>query len=681
MQSTNAADIELTSIKELNLIDAVNDSSSSPLAIDQGPEKKPEEEKEPDQPTSHHPHSDNNEQPSTSKLTEIMYRIMLGLIFIFVALAAEFLFDAAKQIRPSTLSTKLRLWWEVDLMELIFRMAIMTTVFQCSINAVGGALYKRIAVGWIIFCWATLLLVTLAVPESWTQLNNSTQVINVDRGGCHKLPGTEGVVLPKISDVCFEELSDNIFVQLTYNNSVVDDSDDPDIAQLAGALDQLKELGVGNGETSLFSSERISGAFDLEFHVGLLHPTCFTLFVDMICRDHFRKCRTVDCSTPPSTCLEDEQFSLVAKTIDCMKEQCSKDDSFKASGKCNTIDGASIASAITDRMIPRAIRYIKEVGIEDPGITYNFLRIAFYFEQESTLGTSSQENCNDWSIDSNSADASKSSSSTSVSTNITCDPNKNTFKLIESEQTFNSGILLACVLFSFTCISMTVGKNYKILKFRCTTVRTGCFLAAVLMAFLVYIGSTHLHDAAMNNSIKSSRDAQLVWRAVYLLVSFLCFSGGMVVLVPAPEAKNEVIVTNDNDTTAASDVEQQGPTTKTDSSSSSLCCSCCSCCNIFILKSVYALKAAKAQFWDGKDTDTFFSLLFSFLFRISSFFFASFFLFFQPRENFSGSSWLSWRCWKSLCRLIPWQHPLPTRRSTRFLSVHGSLQPILLCFH
>ena len=162
MQPTNTADIELTSIKELNLIDAaVNDSSSSPLSLDQ----EPKEEKESDQPTNHHPHSDNNEQPSTSKLTEIMYRIILGLIFIFVALAAEFLFDVARQIRPSPSSTKLRLWWEGDLMELIFRIAIMSIILKCSINAVGGALYKRIAIGSIIFCWATLLLVTLVVTE------------------------------------------------------------------------------------------------------------------------------------------------------------------------------------------------------------------------------------------------------------------------------------------------------------------------------------------------------------------------------------------------------------------------------------------------------------------------------------------------------------------------------------
>ena len=373
---------------------------------------------------------------------------------------------------------------------------------------------------------------------------------------------------------------------------------------------------VGNdGETSLFSSEQISAAFELEFHIGLLHPTCFTLLVDMICRDHFRKCRAADCSTPPSNCLEDEQFSFVAKTIECVKDQCDKDDFFKAS-ECNTITSASIASVVENNVIPTATKQMNIVGMKSTVkfSTYIFERIAFDFEKASkvTLGTSTQENCHDWSIDSNSADASKSSTSTSVSTNITCDPNKSTFELFDAEQKFDSSILLACVLFSFTCISMTVGKNYKILQLRCTTVRTGSFLAAVLMAFLVYIGSTHLHDAAMNNSIQSSRDAQLVWRAVYLLVSFLCFSGGMVVLVPAPAAKKDVIITNEEDTTAASDVELQTPTTATDSSASLLCCSCCVCCNVFILKGGRALKAAKAQFWDGEDTLFFaFLLLFS----------------------------------------------------------------------
>ena len=59
----------------------------------------------------------------------------------------------------------------------------------------------------------------------------------------------------------------------------MDDADDPDIAQMAGALDQLQSLGVGDGVTSLFSSVQISDAFKLEFHIGLLHPTCFSFLV------------------------------------------------------------------------------------------------------------------------------------------------------------------------------------------------------------------------------------------------------------------------------------------------------------------------------------------------------------------------------------------------------------------
>ena len=144
-----------------------------------------------------------------------------------------------------------------------------------------------------------------------------------------------------------------------------------------------------------------------------------------------------------------------------------------------------------------------------------------------------------------------------------------------------------------------MGKNYQTLQFRCTTVRIGSFLAAVLMSVLMYIGSAHLRDTA-----------QLVWRAVYLLVSFLCFSGGMVVVVPAAAEEEDIIVTNDNDTTA-SDVEvQTTPITTTDSPASSLCCNCCSCCNVFVLKSFYTLKAAKAQLWDGEDTLLFLLVLF-----------------------------------------------------------------------
>ena len=105
------------------------------------------------------------------------------------------------------------------------------------------------------------------------------------------------------------------------------------------------------------------------------------------------------------------------------------------------------------------------------------------------------------------------------------------------------------------------------------------------------------------------------------------------VLVPAPIAKKEVIVTHAS--TTANDIELQTTTTTPDSSASSLCCSCCSCCNVFLLKSGRALKAAKAQFWDGEDT-LFFSLVLvsRVSFRISFFFFASFFFFLASGDFF-----------------------------------------------
>ena len=181
IRSTNAVatadttDIELTSIKELNFIDAIN---------------------------ADHPHSERSKQPSPSKLMEITHRSKVGVMFLSVMIATGFLFVAARVLAiqssaSSTISRQLRWWWEADLMEIIFQVALLMAIVQCTMNTLGGAVSKRIVVGSILFTWVVLLSVMQAAPESWTQVNN-TRLVNktIDRGGCHWLKERDAFAFP-----------------------------------------------------------------------------------------------------------------------------------------------------------------------------------------------------------------------------------------------------------------------------------------------------------------------------------------------------------------------------------------------------------------------------------------------------------------------------------------------------
>ena len=60
----------------------------------------------------------------------------------------------------------------------------------------------------------------------------------------------------------------------------------------------------------------------------------------------------------------------------------------------------------------------------------------------------------------------------------------------------------------------------KSLQFHLSVVRIGSSLTGILMAALVYIGSIHLHKETSKNSFQKNKEAQKIWRMIYLVVSF-----------------------------------------------------------------------------------------------------------------------------------------------------------------
>jgi hypothetical protein len=323
------------------------------------------------------------------------------------------------------------------------------------------------------------------------------------------------------------------------------------------------------------------GAFE-----GILDPSCMDLFIDIICHESFRKCRTTDCLVVPSTCLDDIKFSLVTSMTSCMKQQCKQNG--KGDDICDSIDAPSVSSFLRQAGVKLNDVFDDWIntGSKDAAIIYAFDFVASAFDQTTNneKTTTSKENCNEWRTDHDAT----SDSSEMISTNTSCNPAIKRIKTIDETLSLNSGVLWTCIVFYFTFVVMTMGENYNDLKFRFTIVRIGCFLATVLMSLLVYIGSFHLYSAAMAPSNADIQFAYLVWQAMYLFVSFLCFFGGLMIIAPSDDIDNTISrskkITSFSKTTKGSDVK---------------CCDFCSCCTVFFMKSVNLVMAGKAQFWDA----------------------------------------------------------------------------------
>ena len=541
----------------------------------------------------------------TTLRSNIFHRIKVGALFLIVTFATGCLFVGAREIATTS---ELRWWWQVDLAELIFQVAILTAIVEWTLKTAGGPLSYRFTIGGILFVWAVLLIVTQVAPESWIKKkNNSTKETDVNRGSCYSLQQTDGI-LPVVSEACFDE-TDDVFVQLSVNNSVVNDgSTSAQVEKVADAISRLQDLSASG---LLLTA---SGKFDLGNHVGLLHAECLSFVFSTLCRDHFRMCRFEDCFVS-TNCFEQEKLLLVKDTISCVKKKC------KAAAEhssCNAIDAASVAAALR-KTLPTAQEIFNNQGIKgETGFAYLLEKGAGYFEQASRSSSSAPYNvtsssCDDWQIKPNNNGEPKSSSSIFSSTNVSCNPAKTKFMLInEGGEAFDSSVLLACVLLYLTLMAMTMGKNYTHLKFQCSTVRSGSLLAAILMAALVYIGSTHLHDATNSASAVSVSESMLVWRKLYLFVSLLCFSGGLWVISDTDDASRTVLISS----SAANDSDSDCLETCSDCS----CCNCCSCCTrvgACILSCVTALKSLKSQFWDASGDFFWLKLVLMEVFEIS----------------------------------------------------------------
>ena len=129
---------------------------------------------------------------------------------------------------------------------------------------------------------------------------------------------------------------------------------------------------------------------------------------------------------------------------------------------------------------------------------------------------------------------------------ISCNPQNTTYFTDATTASYDSRFLLLItyLLFNFKVGYFAVTNNK--LYFHLSIARTSCLCIALLMSMLVYIGALSLEKAAILNQ---NDQTQTFWSAIYFIVSWLCFYGGLGVLVREPklDLKSKSSYTENND--------------------------------------------------------------------------------------------------------------------------------------
>ena len=265
----------------------------------------------------------------------------------------------------------------------------------------------------------------------------------------------------------------------------------------------------------------------------------------------------------------------MSKWKECGREECTYDPTL-----CATIDD----NTLVDEVLPRLQLLMKSSATRDsigPEATELLSSILERFD-----GYLSESMAN--KLDKCTAPVDRHSDDASMHGNISCDTTQQTYLRPTTETSFNSTILLSLVCVVFGCFILMVG-DFESFHFHLSVVRVGCCIVGLLMSSLVYVGSWHLYQSGIDNPLQSDADMQMTWRAIYLLISYVCLHGGLLVVVPNVRGAGIVVgKKNTPSATVDQDVLCSVCGNKT-------CCRRGTCC----FKTVYFLQDLKEQFWDA----------------------------------------------------------------------------------
>jgi hypothetical protein len=258
---------------------------------------------------------------------------------------------------------------------------------------------------------------------------------------------------------------------------------------------------------------------------------------------------------------------LMRKWKECGQEECEQDATW-----CANIDDMTMV----DGVIP-GMQWLMKRAVED-----NFFApesIELVLSVLESFGSHLSESVAN-KLDKCTVPLVDHHSDASMHGNISCDIAKQSYLRATTKTSFNSTTMMSLVFVVFGCFVVLVG-DFESFHFHLSLVRVGCCGVGLLMSSLVYVGSWHLYQSSIDNPLQSDADLQITWRAIYLLISYMCLHGGLLVVVPNVGGAGIVVGTKSK---PSATVDQDRT-----------CCRRGSTC----FKMVYFLKDFKEQFWDA----------------------------------------------------------------------------------
>ena len=515
--------------------------------------------------------------PSVARCNTIRHKIKGAIFFIVSTVAIGFLFIASQAVASSTgkshedYAVKVRWWAKVDEIEIIFYLFVLSAILHFNINAGGGSKIKYWSSSVPVILTISIILIGVA-PVVYRQVKNGTKDIRVDRRGCESV--VEVDTRFRMLDQC-PLIQSNSFVRYDFNNHTEEET-----RVLTDGLGVL--TGIGASNLLAISMEELD-APELRTYMS---KTCVFKLFDVICADLFRECDIIDCTIPSNTCFKSATVARLQEWRVCAKQECKQTPTFQYKypydpNWCTKINDQQVIDKVLPTIKKQLVKAVEVKAIDQMTLDLMSATLDRFGVYLLEAGSSNLGQCP-------SAPNVQNSGATNTNTSITCDITKQTYTSKTVESTFNSIPMLSLV-FAVFCGAVVVFGDYESIHFHLSAVRLGCFVVGLLMSILIYIGSLHLYWSSRNNPLPRDAHVQLTWRAFYLVISYMCLHGGLLVIVGSD----------------ASFVDEEQNTKEASSKSQDVTCSVCGrkqiCCrnNSRGIKILYFFKAFKEQFWDA----------------------------------------------------------------------------------
>jgi hypothetical protein len=274
---------------------------------------------------------------------------------------------------------------------------------------------------------------------------------------------------------------------------------------------------------------------DIDHVFYLKTEECIWKFIDLTCEFNFQRCNYDDCSClfqDNATLLTCGQTTALNAWMECGKKHCLLTPGCDAT----TQSTVPILKRILDRAKYQVLTENQQLFDK---VTTQWFQTFFGQLKDSFDKKETFQDCTGWEQSYVAHDKDRNNPNNNETS---CNPKILTYEKENNKITFDSAQLLLVLnllflgiigvillLFLYETQTHAFKETHAFQStFHLTSPRISCFFIAIIMSMLVYVGALELERAAAFNQNDTT---QTVWSAVYFAASYLCFHGGIHLLI------------------------------------------------------------------------------------------------------------------------------------------------------